>query len=245
MAMVPTSPSTAASLTASMPATANPFLWAHHHITHFEGGKAHQWMCASPHIPLLVAAGYFLLVHAGPRVLSRLLGGKPVPGLSPIVAIFVLQRRLHNRLLLLHAVLVSCLDHDEQRTPGTRVEEGPHNRRVGPAPPPHVRGGLFTSLCYWNRNIFEDGATAFWLLTFNLSKIPELMDTVLLLLKRKPIPFIHWYHHISVMLFCWHAHVSGISNGLGFAVMNMGGALHHVLLLRCALREVCSGTTTC
>nr|CCM13926.1 fatty acid elongase, putative [Leishmania guyanensis] len=87
MAMVPTSPSTAASLTALMPATANPFLWAHHHITHFEGGKAHQWMCASPHIPLLVAAGYFLLVHAGPRVLSRLLGGKPVPGLRPIVAI--------------------------------------------------------------------------------------------------------------------------------------------------------------
>ncbi|KAG5509727.1 hypothetical protein GH5_05590 [Leishmania sp. Ghana 2012 LV757] len=218
---MPSSTVTAASLAVSLPALPNPFLWAHHYITHFEGGKAHQWMCASPHIPFLVAASYVLLVHAGPRLLSRLLGGKPMSGLTPIVAMWNLFFSIASAIGFCYCApfLFQVLTMTSRELPGLAPKK---DRRTGEWDHhPHVRGGLYTSLCYWNRNIFEDGATAFWLLTFNLSKIFELMDTVFLLLKHKPVPFIHWYHHTSVVLFCWHAHVSGISNGLGFAVMNM------------------------
>ncbi|CAC9468957.1 fatty acid elongase [Leishmania donovani] len=217
----PSSTVTATSLTASSPSLSNPFLWAHHYITSFKGGKPHQWMCASPHIPLLIVVGYFLLVHAGPRVFSRLLGGKPVPGLAPIVAIWNLFFSIASTIGFCYCApfLFRVLTMTNRELPGLAPKK---DRTTGEWDQhPHVRGGLFTSLCYWNRNIFEDGATAFWVLTFNLSKIVELMDTVFLLLRHKPVPFIHWYHHASVMLFCWHAHVSGISNGLGFAVMNM------------------------
>eukprot|EP00494_Astrolonche_serrata_P001183 UN01189 len=40
---------------------------------------------------------------------------------------------------------------------------------------------------------------------FVLSKIFELFDTIWLLLKKKDIAFLHWYHHISVFIFCWHS----------------------------------------
>ena len=37
---------------------------------------------------------------------------------------------------------------------------------------------------------------------FMLSKFPELVDTVLLVLRGRPVPFLHWYHHITVLLYC-------------------------------------------
>ncbi|KAK7197489.1 fatty acid elongase [Novymonas esmeraldas] len=219
----PSSPAAAVSHATVAPpsATGSPLLWMHHHITHFQGGTAHQWMCDSPHIPLVVAAVYVVLVHVAPPVLSRLLGGKTMPGLTAVVAAWNLFFSVASGVGFCYCApfLYRVLTTTDRALPGL----APKQDRVTGAweAHPQVRGGLVTSLCYWNRNIFEDGTTAFWLLTFNLSKILELMDTVFLLLKHKPVPFIHWYHHTSVMLFCWHAHVSGISNGLGFAVMNM------------------------
>ncbi|KAG5509404.1 hypothetical protein JKF63_06714 [Porcisia hertigi] len=215
----------------------NPFLWMHHYITHFEGGKAHQWMCDCPHIPLLAAAGYASLVYTAPRFLRD----KPIPGLTPIVAIWNLFFSIASTISFCYCapLLFRVLTTTDHELPGLAPKR---NRVTGEWDlQPHVHGGLYTSLCYWNRSIFEDGATAFWLLTFNLSKMVELMDTVFLLLKHKPIAFIHWYHHISVMLFCWHAHVSGISNGLAFAVMNMW--VHSIMyfyffMCACGLREL-------
>ncbi|GET87099.1 fatty acid elongase, putative [Leishmania tarentolae] len=223
-AMVSVTPSltvAAVSLTASSPSLSNPFMYVHHYILNFKGGKAHQWMCASTHAPLVIVVCYLVLVHGGPRVFARLLGDKPMPGLTPIVAIWNLFFSIASTIGFCYCApfLFRVVTMENSELPGLAPKK---DRITGEWDQhPHIRGGLFTSLCYWNRNIFEDGATAFWLLAFNLSKIFELMDTVFLLLKRKPIPFIHWYHHTSVMLFCWNAHVSGISNGLGFAVMNM------------------------
>lgn len=32
----------------------------------------------------------------------------------------------------------------------------------------------------------------------------EFGDTWLLVLKKKPIIFLHWYHHMTVLLYSWH-----------------------------------------
>jgi len=55
---------------------------------------------------------------------------------------------------------------------------------------------------------------------FCLSKIPELGDTVFLILKRKPVRFLQWYHHATVMLFCWLALSTEYMPGLWFAATN-------------------------
>jgi len=36
---------------------------------------------------------------------------------------------------------------------------------------------------------------------FMLSKFPELIDTLFLVVRGRAIPFLHWYHHISVLLY--------------------------------------------
>lgn len=55
---------------------------------------------------------------------------------------------------------------------------------------------------------------------FILSKIPELIDTVFLVVKGKPVIFLHWYHHITVLAYCWNSYVTESGAGLYFVSMN-------------------------
>ena len=44
-------------------------------------------------------------------------------------------------------------------------------------------------------------------------KIPELIDTVFIVLRKKPLIFLHWYHHVTVVLYCWHSFAQRSSAG--------------------------------
>jgi elongation of very long chain fatty acids protein 6 len=79
---------------------------------------------------------------------------------------------------------------------------------------------LDQNLCTNAISSFGDGACGLWIQLFVLSKIPELMDTVFIVLRKKPLIFLHWYHHITVLLFCWHCFATEASTGLFFVAMN-------------------------
>jgi len=71
------------------------------------------------------------------------------------------------------------------------------------------------------------GQHGFWLLAFILSKIPELFDTFWLVLGKKPVIFLHWYHHVTVLLYCWHSWLTQIPAGTFFMAMNY--SVHSVM----------------
>ena len=48
----------------------------------------------------------------------------------------------------------------------------------------------------------------------------ELFDTFFILIHKKPLIFLHWYHHITVLLYCWHSYVTTSPPGIFFVVMN-------------------------
>merc|ERR1712032_1604717 len=52
------------------------------------------------------------------------------------------------------------------------------------------------------------------------SKVAELLDTVLLLLAKKPVIALQWWHHSTVLLYCWHSYSNCIATGISFAAMN-------------------------
>ena len=64
------------------------------------------------------------------------------------------------------------------------------------------------------------GASGFWTVAFVLSKPLELFDTVFIVLRKKPLIFLHWYHHVTVLLFCWHSYAHRSPNALWFVAMN-------------------------
>ena len=42
-----------------------------------------------------------------------------------------------------------------------------------------------------------------WAYLFVLFKMVELGDTAFVVLRKTPLNFLHWYHHITVMMYCW------------------------------------------
>lgn len=89
--------------------------------------------------------------------------------------------------------------------------------------------GVYASTCAFDKHYIYDGELSFWLFAFLLSKPPEMIDTVLLILQKKPLIFLHWFHHLTVTVFCWYAGRSLIPSGLWYATMNYG--VHSVMYL--------------
>jgi hypothetical protein len=89
--------------------------------------------------------------------------------------------------------------------------------------PVAARDGLQFSICSSTSDMvlrFEDAPASLALCLFCFSKIPELGDTVFLIVKCKKVRFLQWYHHTTVMLFCWLALATEYTPGLWFAMTN-------------------------
>jgi len=80
--------------------------------------------------------------------------------------------------------------------------------------------GFYGVICDPNAIIWKNQFPFFVLWIFNISKLIELGDTVFLALRKKPIIFLHWYHHITVALYCWFSLMNQNSCGLLFGFMN-------------------------
>lgn len=76
------------------------------------------------------------------------------------------------------------------------------------------------TVCKDPEHTWASGPVGLWVVVFMFSKIPELIDTVFVVLKKKPLIFLHWYHHITVLLFCWNAYATMAATGIYFVAMN-------------------------
>jgi elongation of very long chain fatty acids protein 6 len=59
------------------------------------------------------------------------------------------------------------------------------------------------------------------LFVFLLSKFLELADTAFIVLRKKDLCFLHWFHHLTVMIYCWFAIHDTPGTGYWFAQSNM------------------------
>jgi len=86
---------------------------------------------------------------------------------------------------------------------------------------------LRDNMCGDPAALYGSGSTGLWVQLFVLSKFPELLDTFFIVIHKKPLIFLHWYHHVTVLLYCWHSYVSTSPSGLFFVVMNF--SVHAVM----------------
>merc|ERR1711988_2094397 len=64
------------------------------------------------------------------------------------------------------------------------------------------------------------GATGLWVQLFIFSKIPELVDTIFIVARDRPLIFLHPYHHVTVLLYCMHSYATEAPQALYFVAMN-------------------------
>lgn len=85
---------------------------------------------------------------------------------------------------------------------------------------------------------YGNGAVGFWVAAFVYSKYVELIDTVFLVIRKRKVGFLHWYHHCSVLLYCWHAYVWEMPTGIYFVAMNY--TVHAIMYFYYFLAAVCT-----
>ncbi|XP_055915134.1 elongation of very long chain fatty acids protein 6 [Eupeodes corollae] len=93
--------------------------------------------------------------------------------------------------------------------------------------------GLFHSCCVPSF-ITNDRVSGFWTWLFVLSKLPELGDTLFIVLRKQPLIFLHWYHHITVLIYSWFSYTEYTASARWFIVMNY--CVHAVMYSYYALK---------
>lgn len=85
--------------------------------------------------------------------------------------------------------------------------------------------GVDYAVCFSDAGIVP--RVAVWCYMFGLSKLLELGDTAFIVLRKSPLPFLHWYHHITVMIYTIYGITDPIAVGHFFAAMNY--AVHSLM----------------
>ncbi|XP_063611761.1 very long chain fatty acid elongase 6-like isoform X1 [Penaeus indicus] len=96
--------------------------------------------------------------------------------------------------------------------------------------------GFSFSTCISGKPFLDNRVGGFWNWMFTLSKVPELGDTVFIVLRKQPLIFLHWYHHVTVLLYAWYSYSDYIATARWFVCMNY--LVHSVMYSYYALKAL-------
>ncbi|GMT23068.1 hypothetical protein PFISCL1PPCAC_14365, partial [Pristionchus fissidentatus] len=93
--------------------------------------------------------------------------------------------------------------------------------------------GVYTTLC---TTPSHRGVAAFWCTLFVFSKLVELGDTMFIVLRKRPLIFLHYYHHVAVLIYAAHSGAEHATPGRSFVLMNY--AAHSLMYTYYAARAM-------
>ena len=80
--------------------------------------------------------------------------------------------------------------------------------------------GAVYAVC--NSKISSVPLLSFVTFLFVLSKVVEFGDTIFIVLRKTPLNFLHWYHHITVLMYSWYGLATRCTAGHWFCGINFG-----------------------
>uniref|UniRef100_A0A0K0DS22 Elongation of very long chain fatty acids protein n=1 Tax=Strongyloides stercoralis TaxID=6248 RepID=A0A0K0DS22_STRER len=64
--------------------------------------------------------------------------------------------------------------------------------------------GIYGSYCKIGN--MNKGQSGYWVWLFMVSKMFELVDTIFIVLRKKPLMFLHWYHHVLTLMYSFFSY---------------------------------------
>lgn len=95
-----------------------------------------------------------------------------------------------------------------------------------------VSDGFVDAVCY--SDVAKEPWLSFWSYLFVLSKLVEFGDTAFIILRKTPLSFLHWYHHITVLWYSWYGLATKNTGGHWFGAVNT--LVHSVMYTYYALK---------
>ena len=77
--------------------------------------------------------------------------------------------------------------------------------------------GWESSVC---GDVLIEGRPGLWAFLFSFSKFPELVDTYFIVLRKQKLIFLHWYHHVTVFIYCWYHYALQLRPAQWFITLN-------------------------
>ncbi|NXQ31196.1 ELOV6 protein, partial [Alaudala cheleensis] len=79
--------------------------------------------------------------------------------------------------------------------------------------------GFKQSVC--SQSIYVHPVSKLWMYLFVVSKLVEMGDTLFIVLRKKKLIFVHWYHHLLTMILSWYGYKM-MTVGMGWnAALNL------------------------
>lgn len=173
---------------------------------HFDGSPLSMYMREYYEIPIICSVVYLVGIFSG-RLIMKLF---PAMNLTPLLFLWNLGLSVFSTIGVVRTVPHLLLTIRER--------------------------GMYTSICAPVGETFGGGAVGLWSFLFIISKIPELVDTVFIVLRKKPLVLLHWYHHFTVLLYVWQSYATQSSAGIYFIAMNY--TVHSIMYFYYALAAV-------
>ncbi|NXX75281.1 ELOV6 protein, partial [Urocolius indicus] len=85
--------------------------------------------------------------------------------------------------------------------------------------------GLKQTVC--GRSIYVHPMTKLWIFLFVATKFVELGDTMFIVLRKKPLIFLHWYHHAATLMISWYSYKEMAAGGTWPTVLNF--SVHSIM----------------
>ena len=169
----------------------------------FDGHDSQRFFANNPQLPACCVAAYLLMVRYGPRYMAS----------RPAFKLRTLSRVWNVSIALFSICGASvCVPHLAHQL---------------------FEHGFWYTVCADVYDLAGMGPPALWATLFTWSKLLELFDTALLILKKRPVITLHWFHHASVIGFAWAAWAYETPAALWYGAMNY--SVHSVMYLYFAL----------
>ncbi|CAG9571252.1 beta-ketoacyl-CoA synthase [Leishmania major strain Friedlin] len=180
-------------------------------IDHYDGHAVQKWLVNNVDIGVYIAAAYLTFVFKGPQLVDFIFRGNPPTRLIKMCwTLWNIGLALFSMYGVYHTVPLFI-----------------NNLR---------KYGQKDTLCRFRDDEFYTGKNGVAMGLFSLSKLPEFGDTFFLIMggKRK-LPFLSWFHHVTIFLYAWMAYQQASSIWIVLASINY--FVHSIMYTYFALAE--------